>query len=129
MNIKALGWYRDNVNFTEGRGLIYYDMINFGGRERFVDKKQINGGMTYFGTPGEYSAGFEPAKYISVVSSPDKGKVFYTDYQPHKKITKDDVFPGGNNKLDNNTSPYHMIKLYFPSRTSLGLNKNTKSWR
>ena len=128
MNIKALDWYRDNVNFTEGRGLIYYDMINFGGTNRFIDKKETNGGMTYFGTPGEYGARFEAAKYISLVSSPDKGKVFYTDYQPNKNITKNDVFPGGNHRLDNNTSPYHMIKLYFPGRTSLGLNKKTKIW-
>jgi hypothetical protein len=129
MNIKALDWYRTNVNFTEGRGLVYYDIINAGGVKRFVDRKATNGGMNYFGTPGEYGAKFEPSKYISLVSSPDKGKVFYTDYEPNKNITKDDVFPGGNNKLDNNTSPYHMIKLYFPSRTSLGLDKNTKMWR
>ena len=119
MNIKALDWYRTNVNFTEGKGLIYYDMINVGATRRFMDRKATNGG---------YGAKFEPSKYISLVSSPDKGKVFYTDYKPNKNITKDDVFPGGNNKLDNNTSPYHMIKLYFPSRTSLGLNKNTKIW-
>jgi len=128
MNIKALDWYRDNVNFTEGKGLIYYDMINFGGMRRFLDKKTTNGGMDYFGTPGEYGAKFEASKYISLVSSPDKGKVFYTDYQPKKNITKSEVFPGGNYKLDNNTSPYHMIKLYFPSRASLGLNKKTKIW-
>ena len=43
MNIKALDWYRNNVNFTEGRGLIYYDMINAGGVQRFMDKKATNG--------------------------------------------------------------------------------------
>jgi hypothetical protein len=129
MNIKALNWYRDNVNFTEGKGLVYYDMINAGGTQRFQDRAETNGGMDYFGTPGEYGARFKAAKYISLVSSPDKGKVFYIDYQPNKKITKNDVFPGGNHRLDNNTSPYHMIKLYFPNRTSLGLNKDTKIWR
>tara|TARA_R110000851_G_C12794486_1_gene536720 strand:+ start:151 stop:540 length:390 start_codon:yes stop_codon:yes gene_type:complete len=128
MNTIALDWYRNNVNFTEGKGLIYYDTINFGGIRRFMDKSPTNGGMNYFGTPGEYGANFQAAKYISLVSSPDKGKVFYTDYEPKKNITKEEVFPGGNNKLDNNTSPYHMIKLYFPNRTSLGLNKNTKIW-
>tara|TARA_Y100000034_G_C6814349_1_gene366216 strand:+ start:223 stop:612 length:390 start_codon:yes stop_codon:yes gene_type:complete len=128
MNVKALDWYRNNVNYTEGRGLVYYDMINLGGRQRINDRKETNGGMTYFGTPGEYSAGFEPAKYISVVSSPDKGKIFYVDYKPNRNITKEEVFPGGNYKLDNNTSPYHLIKLYFPGRTSLGLHKQTKIW-
>ena len=128
MNIIALDWYRQNVNFTEGKGLIYYDMINLGGVRRFLDKKQTEKGMNYFGTPGEYGARFESAKYISLVSSPDKGKVFYTDYQANKNITNSEVFPGGNNRLDNNTSPYHMIKLYFPSRASLGLNKDTKIW-
>ena len=71
MNIKALNWYRDNVNFTEGKGLVYYDMINAGGTQRFQDRAETNGGMDYFGTPGEYGARFKAAKYISLVSSPD----------------------------------------------------------
>ena len=28
MNITSLEWFRDNVKYTEERGLVYFDMIN-----------------------------------------------------------------------------------------------------
>ena len=131
MDIEALKWYRENSDFTENsnkvgnKPIVYPSHPLLGNVYLDVIKSD---GLLYFGTPGEYGAENKASKYISVVSSPDKGKVFYTDYKPNKNITKNEVFPGGNFKLDNNTSPYHMIKLYFPGRTSLALNKNQKIW-
>ena len=129
MNITSLKWFRHNVKYTEESGLVYFDMINVGGRHRFVDKIAANG-LTFFGTPAEFGAKHKPSKYISVVSSPDKGKTFYVDYPKNDDLTKTEVFPGGNgtDKLNKNFSPYHAVKLYFPGRTSLSLNNNTKSW-
>tara|TARA_R110001583_G_scaffold11764_1_gene52787 strand:+ start:315 stop:710 length:396 start_codon:yes stop_codon:yes gene_type:complete len=130
MNTTALEWFRDNVKYTEESGLVYFDMVNTGGRQRFVDKIPTTNGLKFFGTPAEFGARHIPSKYISVVSSPDKGKSFYVDYPKNNFLTKSEVFPGGNgkDKLNTNFSPYHAIKLYFPGRTSLSLNNNTKSW-
>tara|TARA_R110001583_G_scaffold178582_1_gene334566 strand:- start:1109 stop:1501 length:393 start_codon:yes stop_codon:yes gene_type:complete len=129
MNTTSLEWFRGNVKYTEESGLVYFDMINIGGRQRFIDKISATG-LKFFGTPAEFGARHKPSKYISVVSSPDKGKAFYVDYPKNDDLTKVDVFPGGNgkDKLNTNFSPYHAIKLYFPGRTSLSLNNNTKSW-
>lgn len=129
MNITSLQWFRNNVKYTEESGLVYFDMINAGGGQRFIDRITANG-LTFFGTPAEFGAKHKPSKYISVVSSPDKGKTFYVDYPKNDDLTKFDVFPGGNGKdrLNTNFSPYHAIKLYFPGRTTLSLNNNTKSW-
>jgi len=129
MNTTSLNWFRSSVKYTEQSGLIYFDMINSGGRQRFVDKIPADG-LTFFGTPAEFGARHKPSKYISVVSSPDKGKAYYVDYPKNDDLTKTEVFPGGNGKdrLNKNFSPYHAVKLYFPGRTSLSLNNNTKSW-
>ena len=97
MNIESLMWFRDNVKYTEESGLVYFDMINTGGRQRFIDKIAANG-LKFFGTPAEFGAKHKPSKYISVVSSPDKGKAFYVDYPKSDDLTKVEVFPGGNGK-------------------------------
>jgi|TARA_R100001509_G_scaffold61945_1_gene34236 hypothetical protein len=137
MNVKALNWYRQNSNYTENSGKVgkipiqYFDMQTIkGGRNRYQDIVSTGGnGMDFFGTPGEYSARFKTSKYLSVMSSPDKGKIMFVDYPSNGKLTKRTVFPGvqsnGNNMGE--ASPFHMIKLYFPGRASLALDTNTNS--
>ena len=61
MNVTSLSWFRSSVNYTEERGLVYFDMINIGGRQRFVDKIPANG-LTFFGTPAEFGAKHKPSK-------------------------------------------------------------------
>jgi hypothetical protein len=137
MNIKALNWYRQNSNYTENSGkvnrlpIMYFDtQIVKGGRQRYQDIISTNGnGLPFFGTPGEYSARFKTSKYLSVMSSPDSGKIMFADYPGNGKLTKKSVFPGiesnGNNMSE--ASPFHMIKLYFPGRASLALDINSGS--
>ena len=137
MNIKALNWYRQNSNYTENSGkvnrlpIMYFDtQIVKGGRQRYQDIISTNGnGLPFFGTPGEYGARFKTSKDLSVMSSPDSGKIMFADYPGNGKLTKKSVFPGiesnGNNMSE--ASPFHMIKLYFPGRASLALDINSGS--
>jgi len=137
MNVKALNWYRENSDYTENSRKVnklpiaYFDTQNIkGGRQRYQDVVSTNGqGLTFFGTPGEYSARNRTSKYLSVISPPNKGKIMFVDYPNSGKLTKRSVFPGiesnGNNMSE--ASPFHMIKLYFPGRASLALDINSVS--
>tara|TARA_R110002020_G_scaffold214696_2_gene421770 strand:+ start:1937 stop:2335 length:399 start_codon:yes stop_codon:yes gene_type:complete len=131
MNTKSLQWYRNNSDFTEQKGLVYFDMVNHGAGTRYKDKVLAPSGLKFFGTPGEYSAKFNGSKYISLATAPSRGKVFYVNYDKNPRLTKKEVFPGsGNNdRLNTDASPYHMVKLWCgSSKTSLSLNNHTKIW-
>jgi|TARA_R100001163_G_C5050484_1_gene187361 hypothetical protein len=135
MDINSIRWFRNNVNYTEnstkvGRnGIPYEDMTKSGARYRFVDFMKAADGLRYYGTPGEYSAMFEPSKYISVSSSPSLGKVMYVNYPANPTLTERKVFPGSesNGGGESFAAPQHMIKLYFAGRTSLRLNTDVGS--
>ena len=138
MDIEALKWYRQNSDFTEnskkaGKKPIVYPANPLLGNT-YLDVIKSNG-LLYFGTPGEYGAENKASKYISVVSSPDKGKMMFVDYPKSVKLTKKTVFPGSgnNNRGVTEASPFHFVKLYFAGRTSLSLNttsssSNYKTW-
>ena len=134
MNTESLNWYRNNSNFTEnsrkaGKAPILYfnSQVTTNGRYIFPDNLQPPN--KFYGTPGEYGNIYSNSKYISVVSSPDKGKVMYTNYPSNPKLTSKSVFPGVQNNGNGNSdsSPYHMVKLYFAGRSSLRLNTNPAS--
>ena len=134
MNTESLNWYRKNSNFTENsRGvgkapILYFNsQVTTNGRYIFPDNLQPPN--KFYGTPAEYGNIYSNSKYISVVSSPDKGKVMYTNYPSNSKLTSKSVFPGVQNNGNGNTdsSPYHMVKLYFAGRSSLRLNTNPTS--
>ena len=133
MDIEALKWYRDNSDFTEnskkvGKKDIVYPANPLLGNV-YLDVVKENNGLLYFGTPGEYGAENKASKYISVVSSPDKGKMMFVDYQQSLKLTKKTVFPGSgnNNRGVTESSPFHFVKLYFAGKDSLRLNTNSNS--
>ena len=136
MDIEALKWYRDNSDFTENSGrvgkkpIVYPTDPRFGNVYLDVVKSD---GLLYYGTPGEYGAENQASKYISVVSSPDKGKVMFVDYPQSLKLTKKTVFPGtaDNNRGVTESSPFHFIKLYFAGKQSLRLetNSNSNNWK
>ena len=73
------------------------------------------------------------SKYLSVVSSPDKGKIMFVDYPKSLKLTKKTVFPGtaNNNRGVTESSPFHFVKLYFAGKDSLRLetNSNSNNWK
>jgi len=136
MNIKALEFYRNNSNFTENsikggtQQLLYFDTQSIpGGRDRFVDSIRTNGGLKFYGTPGEYSANFKASKYLSALTPPNRGKVMFSNYRNSNTLTKKTVFPGiqenDNGRTDG--SPFHMIMLYFPGKASLILDTNPNS--
>ena len=136
MNIASLTWYRENINYTENsikaqrQPILYFDSQRIGGgRNRFVDVIPSKGGLKFFGTPGEYSALYKTSKYISVVSPPNAGKIWYVDYPADTRLTSNNVFPGiqENNNGRKEASPFHTIKLYFPGRASLRLETNPNS--
>ena len=136
MDIKALKWYRENSDFTENsrkvsrQPILYFDDQTIkGGRLRYTDVHPTPNGLKFFGTPGEYSALFGTSKYISVVSPPTKGKVFFANYIQNSSLTKRKIFPGTqqNGSNESKASPFHMIKLYFPGRASLMLDTNSNS--
>ena len=142
MDIKALKWYRENSDFTQNSAavnrqpILYFDSQSIkGGRQRYVDLQPTPGGLKFFGTPGEHSALFGTSKYISVVSPPTKGKIFFASYPKNISLTKRQIFPGieQNGSNESEASPFHMIKLYFPGRASLRLDmspnsQNYKNW-
>ena len=134
MNTEALKWYRENSNFTENsrqtgkEPILYFNaQVNTGGRYIYPDNMRAP--YNFYGTPAEFGSKTGKAKYISVVSSADKGKIMYTNYESSPKLTTKTVFPGVQNNGNGNSdaSPYHMIKLYFAGRSSLRLNMDTKS--
>jgi len=134
MNTESLKWYRENSNFTEnsrraGKApILYFDaQPNTGGKYIYPDN--VRSPHNFYGTPAEFGSKTAQAKYISVVSSPDKGKIMYTNYERSPKLTNKAVFPGtqNNGNGSSDASPYHMIKLYFAGRSSLRLNMDTRS--
>ena len=136
MDIEALKWYRKNIDFTENsqkagkKTIVYPSDPRLG--NTYLDVVKSNG-LLYFGTPGEYGAENEASKYISVVSSPDKGKIMFVDYPQSLKLTKKTVFPGSanNNRGVTESSPFHSVKLYFAGKESLRLetNSNSNNWK
>ena len=136
MNIKALEFYRRNSNFTENsikagtQQLLYFDTQSIpGGRNRFVDSIRANDGLKFYGTPGEYSANYKASKYISALTPPNRGKVMFSNYEKSNTLTKKSVFPGiqENDNGRTNGSPFHMVMLYFPGKSSLILDTNPNS--
>jgi len=142
MDIKALEFYRKESKCTENSKLVgrqpilYVDELRIhGNRNRFIDQARNNNLNQYFGTPGEYNAIYSPSKYLSVVSSPDKGKYMFVSYEKSSTLTTLKVFPGIQNNSNGRTegSPFHILPLYFAGRASLVLDRtinsnNYKSW-
>ena len=135
MNTESLKWYRNNSDFTENSSkvnkapILYFDaQVVTNGKYIFPDNMRPPN--KFYGTPGEYGNNpYFNSKYISVVSSPDKGKVMYTNYISNPKLTSKSVFPGvqNNGNGSSDSSPYHMVKLYFAGRSSLRLNTEPKA--
>ena len=142
MDTKALEFYRNNSKCTENSVLVGKEPILYvdnqrikGARNRFVDQARTSSGNKYFGTPGEFNSVYAPSKYLSVVSSPDKGKYMFVSYPKNNRLTKKSVFPGIQNNSAGKTegSPFHITPLYFAGRASLVLDRtinssNYKSW-
>ena len=104
-------------------------MGNPGKGFNFRDRANLGAGMGYYGTPAEYNASYQAAKYLSVSSPPNEGKVFFIAYPPNPNLTTRSVFPGNANNDDgkNSGSPFHLVKLYFAGRTSLSLDTKSSS--
>ena len=119
MDIAALKWYRENSSFTENSGTVgqtpitYFNMGNPGKGFNFRDRAKTTPGSTFYGTPAEYNAQFQPAKYVSVSSPANEGKVFFTAYPSNPNLTTRSVFPGNanNDNGKDSGSPFHLIKL------------------
>tara|TARA_R110000824_G_scaffold57118_9_gene155670 strand:+ start:4356 stop:4784 length:429 start_codon:yes stop_codon:yes gene_type:complete len=135
MDVAALKWYRENSSFTENSvkagqtPITYFNMGNPGKGFNFRDRANLGAGMGYYGTPAEYNASYQAAKYLSVSSPPNEGKVFFIAYPPNPNLTTRSVFPGNANNDDgkNSGSPFHLVKLYFAGRTSLSLDTKSSS--
>ena len=103
MDIAALTWYRENSSFTENSDKVgetpitYFNMGNPGKGFNFRDRAKSSPGNTFYGTPAEYNATFQPAKYVSVSSPPNEGKVFFISYPANPNLTTRSVFPGNAN--------------------------------
>jgi len=135
MDAAALKWYRENSSFTENSGKVgqtpitYFNMGGPGRGFNFRDTARTTPSSTYYGTPGDYNANYQPSKYVSVASPPNEGKVFFAAYPNNPNLTTRKAFPGNSNNDSgkDSGSPFHLIKLYFAGRTSLSLNTNSKS--